>query len=81
MRFTSSTCPDNTALPNRTNGNTPPCTETGFTGSDNCLIPEMMYEESPITNGAIYEIDKEGNEVMVGYWNGKRFVSVDEKGE
>lgn len=58
-------------MPNRTNGNVPPCTENGFTGRDNCLIPEYYYnyKEAPITNGVIYVIDQLGNEKMVATWN------------
>ena len=71
MRFTSRNCPDNNMIPDRTNGNSAPCTESGFTGSDNCLVPEFMYPESEITDGAIYEIDKDGNESMFAVWNTK----------
>lgn len=71
LRFTSKTCPDNKSLPNRTNGNSAPCTESGFTGSDNCLIPETMYEESEITDGAIFMVDKDGNEYLAAVWNTK----------
>ncbi len=77
MRVTTTAGPDDISLPNRSNGNTPPCTETGFTGSDNCLIPEYYYKYSPITNGAIYEVDQDGNERMKAYWDGKKFQELE----
>ncbi|MBQ2982940.1 MAG: hypothetical protein IJD58_12625 [Lachnospiraceae bacterium] len=79
IRFTSSFCPDNTSFPNRNTGNSAPCTETGFAGSDNCLIPETLYDRSPITDGAIYEIDKDGNESMVAVWDKdmNQFIKVE----
>ena len=77
LRFTSKTCPDNKSLPNRTNGNSAPCTESGFIGSNNCLIPETMYEESEITDGAIFMVDKDGNEYLAAVWAGKKFSKVE----
>ena len=78
MRFTSTACPDNKSLPNATNGNSAPCTESGFTGSDNCLIPETMYGKSPIKDGAIFVIDKDGKEYLAAIWSEdtKRFIKL-----
>ncbi len=77
MRFTSDTCPDNSALPNSTNGNGPPCTETGLLGGSDYLIPETMYPDAQISDGVIYKVDKDGNESMEAAWNGKCFQSID----
>ena len=79
LRFTSKTCPDNKSLPNATNGNGAPCTESGFTGSDNCLIPETMYDESTITDGAFFMVDKDGNEYLAAAWDidEEKFVEVE----
>lgn len=70
--------PTNSNLPNRGDKNDPPCTEAGYTGSDNCLIPEYYYQYSEISNGAIYEIDQDGNERMAVYWDEdlNKFVEV-----
>lgn len=74
VRFTSpkSTSYNNDNLPNATNDNIPPCTETGFTGSDNCLIPEYYFGYSEISNGAIYVIDQDGNEKMAAYYDERK---------
>ena len=60
--------------------NKPPCTGQGFVGDDNELIPEFTYgrDGQQITSGAIYQIDKDGNEYMAAYWNKRKgcFVSV-----
>ena len=79
LRFTSKVTPDNSQLPTRFNGNTPPCTENGFTGSSQYLIPETSYGWSDITDGAIYEVDFEGNESLVAVWNKKQFKSIIDK--
>ena len=80
MRFKAKVDQHKIKLPDRTNGNPPPCTGTGFTGADDDLIPEVTLVEGglPITAGAIYEIDSNGNEYMVAYWNtkDKNFESV-----
>jgi len=72
--FTSpkSTSYNNDNLPNATNDNIPPCIETGFTGSDNCLIPEYYFGYSEISNGAIYVIDQDGNEKMAAYYDERK---------
>ena len=58
--------------------NKPPCTGQGFVGDDNELIPEFTYgrDGQQITSGAIYQIDKDGNEYLAAYWDGKNFVEV-----
>ena len=80
MRFKAIVDQEKVKLPDRTNGNPPPCTGTGFTGADDELIPEVTLVEGglPIKAGAIYEIDSNGNEYMVAYWNKRkgRFVGV-----
>jgi hypothetical protein len=42
------------------------------------LIPEYKYPATTPTDGAIYRIDAEGNETMVGMWDNdmKRFYPV-----
>ncbi len=71
LRFTSDKFPTNRKLPNRGNKNGPPCTEAGFTGSDNCLVPEYFYnrEKFMITDGAIFMVDQHGNERIVAYFD------------
>ncbi|MBQ2983000.1 MAG: hypothetical protein IJD58_12925 [Lachnospiraceae bacterium] len=60
--------------------NKPPCTGQGFVGADEELIPEFTYgrDGQQITSGAIYAIDKDGNEYMAAWWNtkDKKFESV-----
>lgn len=67
-------------LPDCTNGNPPPCTGTGFIGADEELVPEVTLVDGglPITSGAIYEINSEGNEYMAAYWDKdeKKFIEV-----
>lgn len=74
LRFTSDTPSSEIGIPN----NPLPCTGTGFTGSNEHLIPEYRYSNSKITDGAIYEIDAEGNETIIGIWESdiKRFIPV-----
>ena len=84
MRFTSTHCPKNRDYPTIEAGNTPPCTDTGFTASKNCLIPEYKYPyKSNITDGAIYKIDHEGSETIVAVWDDDlgRFRPPEEKGD
>ena len=71
--------PNQQQIPNRTNGNTPPCTENGFTGSSQYLIPETYYERSKIEEGAIFKIDNMGNESLVAIFDGSKFISVNSK--
>lgn len=49
IRFTSDTNPSDIGIPN--DGH--PCTGTGFTGSENHLIPEYKYPVTTPTDGAI----------------------------
>ena len=74
IRFTSDTNPSDIGIPN--DGH--PCTGTGFTGSENHLIPEYKYPATTPTDGAIYKIDADGNEIMVGMWDkdANRFYPV-----
>lgn len=74
IRFTSDTNPSDIGIPN--DGH--PCTGTGFTGSENHLIPEYKYPATTPTDGAIYKIDADGNETMVGMWDkdANRFYPV-----
>ena len=77
LRFTSGYCPNNRTYPyvnKQQFWNNPPCTGQGFTGSEENLIPEYDYgqENGIMTAGAIFKIDKEGNECMVAYYNKKR---------
>ena len=74
IRFTSDTNPSDIGIPN--DGH--PCTGTGFTGSENHLIPEYKYLATTPTDGAIYKIDADGNETMVGMWDkdANRFYPV-----
>ena len=74
IRFTSDTNPSEIGVPNDAH----PCTGTGFTGSEDHLIPEYKYPATTPTDGAIYKIDADGNETMVGIWDkdANRFYPV-----
>ena len=65
IRFTSDTPSSEIGIPN----SPLPCTGTGFTGSNKHLIPEYDYSKTKPTDGAIYKIDAEGNETIIGIWN------------
>ena len=69
IRFTSDTPSSEIGIPN----DSPPCTGTGFTGSNKHLIPEYKYPKTILTDGAIYKIDAEGNETIIGIWNKRNF--------
>lgn len=59
--------------------NNPPCTGQGFTGSEEAMIPEYNYGQGQnIKNGAIYKVDKDGNEYLAAIWDKRkaRFKSV-----
>ena len=79
IRFTSDTPSSEIGIPN----DDPPCTGTGFTGSNEHLIPEYKYPKTILTDGAIYKIDAEGNETIIGIWNEdeSRFDRVVPKGD
>ncbi|WP_141567343.1 hypothetical protein [Peptoanaerobacter stomatis] len=81
MRFTSDYCPSNEEYPKMDGSqpwNKPPCTGTGYTGSSEHLVPEYTYGRGQdITDGAIYKIDKDGNETMVAMWNHDRFERIE----
>ena len=81
MRFTSEYCPGNEEYPKMDGSqpwNKPPCTGTGYTGSSEHLVPEYTYGRGQdITDGAIYKVDKDGNETMVAMWNHGRFEKVE----
>ena len=80
MRFTSDYCPSNENFPKMDGSepwNKPPCTGTGYTGSGEHLVPEYTYGRGQdITDGAIYKVDGNGNETMVGMWNHGHFEKV-----
>ena len=65
LRFTSNTPSSEISIPN----SPLPCTGTGFTGSNEHLIAEYEYPKTKPTDGAIYKIDAEGNETIIGIWN------------
>ena len=77
IRFTSNTSSSEIGIPN----SSLPCTGTGFTGSNKHLIPEYKYSSTEITDGAIYKIDAEGNETIIGIWNNEipGFIRVPDK--
>lgn len=55
----------------------PPCTGTGFTGSEHHLVPEYRYEEkSQITDGAIFLVKDNGEEYLAAYWKRDHFKPV-----
>ena len=80
MRFTSNYCPSNSEYPKMDGSepwNIPPCTGTGFTGSGEHLVPEYTYGRGrEISDGAIYKIDANGQEIMVAFWNYDHFENV-----
>ncbi len=58
--------------------NKPPCTGTGYLGSEEHFIPEYTYGMGhDITDGAIYKVDIYGNEKMVAYWDHGSFQAVE----
>ena len=75
IRFTTNTDSSKFGVPN----SDPPCTCTGFLGGENHLIPEYTYLKTDDkdfgfvpTDAAIYKIDSDGNEIMVGKWDGDK---------
>ena len=75
IRFTTDTDSSRFGVPN----SAPPCTCTGFLGGENHLIPEYTYLKTDDkdfgfvpTDAAIYKIDSDGNEIMVGKWDGDK---------
>ena len=77
IRFTSDTPSSEIGIPN----SSLPCTGTGFTGSNKHLIPEYKYSSIEITDGAIYKIDAEGNETIIGIWDNEipGFIRVSDR--
>ena len=77
IRFTSNTPSSEIGIPNAPH----PCTGTGFTGSNEHLIAEYEYPKTKPTNGAIYKIDAEGNETIIGIWDNEipRFIRVSDR--
>ncbi len=58
--------------------NKPPCTGTGYTGSENHLVPEYTYGRGQeISDGAIYKVDCTGKETLVAFWNHGRFEKTE----
>ena len=74
MRFTSDTTPGNGDFPKLDEKNLPPCTGTGFTASNEHIIPEYMYKRSDISDAAIFKIDKFHNEKMIAVYDGFGFT-------
>lgn len=77
LRFTSDTPSSEIGIPN----SRLPCTGTGFTGSNKHLISEYEYPKKNPTDGAIYKIDAEGNETIIGIWNKEYFDRVVPEGD
>ena len=77
LRFTSDTPSSEIGIPN----SRLPCTGTGFTGSNKHLISEYEYPKKKPTDGAIYKIDAEGNETIIGIWNKEYFDRVVPEGD
>lgn len=80
IRCTSKFSPGNGEYPRIDERTSPPCTGTGFLGSESHLLPEYTYGRGqPIKEGAIFTVDKDGNEKMCAAWNKKkgRFVRVE----
>ena len=77
IRFTSDTPSSEIGIPN----SSLPCTGTGFTGSNEHLIAEYEYPKTKPTDGAIYKIDAEGNETIIGIWDNEipRFIRVSDR--
>lgn len=70
MRYTSNYCPSNSEHPVINAYTKPPCTGTGFLGSENHLLPKYTYGLGhEITDGAIFKVDKNGNETLHAVWN------------
>ncbi len=68
FKYTDDYVPSNSDIPLQAD-NKPPCTGTGFLGSEEHLIPEYTHDYTDISDGAIYKIDKDGNEIMVAMWD------------
>ncbi len=80
MRCTSGFSPGNDEHPVINAYTSPPCTGTGFLGSESHLLPEYTYGRGhSINEGAIFKVDKNGNEAMCAAWDDdlKRFVKID----
>ncbi|KNY28484.1 hypothetical protein [Pseudobacteroides cellulosolvens] len=80
MRCTSNYCPNNSEHPVINAYTQPPCTGTGFLGSEKHLLPEYTYGRGQaINDGAIFKVDKDGNESLHAVWNkiDKRYETVD----
>ncbi len=70
IRYTSSDIPKNADIPKLNPKYGPPCTESGFLGSSEHLIPEYcLKKKGKITGGAIYKVSSEGSESLLGYWD------------
>ncbi len=73
MRCTSDYCPTNGEHPVINAYTQPPCTGTGFLGSESHLLPEYTYGRGQaITDGAIFKVDKNGNESIHAVWNPRK---------
>jgi hypothetical protein len=80
LRCTSSFKPSNNDCPVINDFTQPPCTGTGYLGSDSHLLPEYSYGRGhQITDGAIFTVDKDGNERLYAVCdkNNLRFEKVE----
>ncbi|MCR4832575.1 MAG: hypothetical protein K5900_03280, partial [Butyrivibrio sp.] len=84
LRYTTDDVPKNVDYPKLDPKYGPPCTETGFLGGNDYLIPEYTHtSQAKITDGAIYKVSPDGTEKMVGYWDASKngFRNAGEKVE
>lgn len=92
IRYKTNETPDLDQYAKLDGYNKPPCTGTGILGSNEHLIPEYSNRFVPgtgtktftpngkeIADGAIYKINSDGSECMIGYWdkNVGHFVAVE----
>lgn len=80
MRCKSGYSPTNGDYPVINEYTNPPCTGTGFLGSESHLLPEYTYGRGQAINeGAIFTVDKNGNESMCAAWDDdlKRFIKIE----
>ncbi|WP_292139414.1 AHH domain-containing protein [Butyrivibrio sp.] len=83
LRYTTDDVPTNLDYPKLDPNYGPPCTESGFLGSPEVLIPEYTHTNpAKITDGAIYKLNPDGSEQLVGYWDvGKQRMLSAENGK
>ncbi|SHN49056.1 A nuclease family of the HNH/ENDO VII superfamily with conserved AHH [Butyrivibrio hungatei DSM 14810] len=83
LRYTTDDVPTNLDYPKLDPNYGPPCTESGFLGSPEVLIPEYTHiNPAKITDGAIYKLNPDGSEQLVCYWDiGKQRMLSAENGK